>query len=87
MSTTSSTMIRNSGNRFSLLFFLPLFFAVAFFVWNILKVVQDTEYDNHYLEATSNIRVLSLGSSGMAKEFRWSCMDSIQQAAIDGRNE
>lgn len=68
MSTTSSTMIRNSGNRFSLLFFLPLFFAVAFFVWNILKVVQDTEYDNHYLEATSNIRVLSQQISTHSRE-------------------
>lgn len=59
MSTTSSTMLRQSGNK---LIFVPatlmaLTFGVLLFT--IMQVFKDSRHDNQYLEITGNLRVLA----------------------------
>ncbi len=59
MSTTSSTTIKQSGNKLLLLPATLMVIIFVFFIWNILQVLQDARYDTRYLEATGNLRVLA----------------------------
>ena len=59
MSTTSSTTIRQSGNRHLVLPTALMVVIFIFFIWNIFQVLQGAKYDTHYLESTGNLRVLA----------------------------
>ena len=68
MSTTSSTMIRQSSNKGVVLSILLMVLAIAFCVWNVIKIFQNAEYDAKYLEITGDLRVKSQQISTHSRE-------------------
>ncbi|CAA0080141.1 Methyl-accepting chemotaxis protein McpQ [BD1-7 clade bacterium] len=68
MSTTSSTMLSKQSNKNIIVLGMLMALAFIFFVWNIVKVFQDAEYDSMYLETTGDLRVLAQQISTHSRE-------------------